>query len=159
MKRGNVIRMHAYRSRKALRRGRLPFVSVVLLTGVAALSASLDPTDLASRIQSILVLQKPIAGGQTDERLEGRVTHVRDGDTVVVRNTPVRLANLDCAERGTVQGERATRRMKELAATGHLLCRLEGRKSYDREVGLCALPSGRDVGEILIAEGQCRRWR
>ena len=34
--------------------------------------------------------------------ITGIVTHVRDGDTIVVAGTPIRLANLDCAERGTL---------------------------------------------------------
>ena len=37
--------------------------------------------------------------------LTGRVTHVRDGDTIVVGVTPIRFANLDCAELGTAAGE------------------------------------------------------
>jgi endonuclease YncB( thermonuclease family) len=35
--------------------------------------------------------------------LEGQVTRVRDGDTIAVGGTPVRFANLDCAELGTLQ--------------------------------------------------------
>ena len=43
--------------------------------------------------------------------LEGRVAHVRDGDTIVVDRTPIRFAKRDCAELGTVQGAIAKRRM------------------------------------------------
>lgn len=88
-----------------------------------------------------------------------RATRVRDGDTIVVGLVPIRIANLDCAESGTAAGERATRRAKELVAGQMLSCRLEGRRSYDREVGICALESGRDLGEVMIAEGYCSRWR
>ncbi|WP_375689538.1 thermonuclease family protein [Pseudooceanicola sp. LIPI14-2-Ac024] len=91
--------------------------------------------------------------------IDGPVTHVRDGDTIEVRGTPVRIANLDCAERGTADGAEATFRMIEIAQKGPMLCRLEGRKSWDREVGVCALPDGRDIGEILISEGTCDRWQ
>lgn len=35
----------------------------------------------------------------------------------------------------------------------------DGRPSYDREVGRCALRDGRDLGEVLIAEGACGRCR
>ena len=87
------------------------------------------------------------------------VTRVRDGDTIVVGLIPIRIANLDCAETGTVSGERATRRMTELVRGQQLTCQLEGRRSWDREVGVCALPGGRDLGEILIAERFCTRWR
>ncbi|MCL4069282.1 hypothetical protein M3484_22245 [Pseudomonas sp. GX19020] len=91
-------------------------------------------------------------------RLIDRVTRVRDGDTIVVGLIPIRIANLDCAESGTFSGERATRRVKQLVNGQTLTCRLEGRKSYDREVGVCSLPDGRDLGEIMIAEGACKRW-
>lgn len=88
-----------------------------------------------------------------------RVTRVRDGDTIVVGLIPIRISNLDCAESGTVTGDRATRRVRELVAGQTLTCRLEGRRSYDREVGACALESGQDFGEVLITERYCARWR
>jgi endonuclease YncB( thermonuclease family) len=56
--------------------------------------------------------------------IAGPVTHVRDGDTVEVLGTPIRLAKLDCAERGTAAGERATARMRELARAGAFSCSL-----------------------------------
>lgn len=87
------------------------------------------------------------------------VTRIRDGDTIVVGLIPIRIANLDCAERGTTTGEEATRRITELVRGQQLVCTLEGRRSWDREVGVCALPGGHDVGEMLIAEGYCERWR
>jgi len=90
--------------------------------------------------------------------LVGRVTHIRDGDTIEVEGIPIRIANLDCAERGSDAGARATQRMRDLSALGPMICSLEGRRTYDREVGVCALVDGRDLGEILIAEGVCSRW-
>lgn len=92
-------------------------------------------------------------------QLAGRITHVRDGDTIEVEGIPVRIANLDCAERGSTAGDRASQRMRDLVKTGAMTCRLEGRKSYDREVGTCRLSDGRDVGEVLIGEAVCERWR
>lgn len=87
-----------------------------------------------------------------------RVTRVRDGDTIVVGLIPIRIANLDCAESGTPSGETATRRAKQLVSGATLTCFLEGRRSYDREVGVCSLPDGRDFGETMIAAGMCARW-
>lgn len=102
---------------------------------------------------------KPARTFARGAELVGRVTHVRDGDTIEVAEVPVRIANLDCAERGTAAGTRATQRMRELSGLGPMTCRLEGRTSYDRQVGVCALPDGRDLGEVLIAEAICARWR
>jgi endonuclease YncB( thermonuclease family) len=87
------------------------------------------------------------------------VTHVRDGDTIKLGDVTVRIANLDCAERNTAEGQAAWVRMHELVAGEGVACELEGRRSYDREVGTCALAfQGEDLGEALIAEGTCDRW-
>ena len=92
-------------------------------------------------------------------RIEGAVSHVRDGDTIEIGGVAVRLANLDCAERDTEAGQAASERMARLVQGETVTCELEGRQSYDREVGTCALAStGQDVGEVLIAEGACDPW-
>lgn len=91
--------------------------------------------------------------------LAGPVHHVRDGDTIEVRGTAIRFAKLDCAERGTAQGEQATERMKALVRSVHLTCNLTGRKSYDRMIGTCRLPDGRDLGTVMITSGMCDRYR
>ena len=102
---------------------------------------------------------KPFASSRSKKgQLIDRVTRVRDGDTIVVGLIPIRIANLDCAESGTTDGEAATQLAKELVAGATLTCQLEGRRSYDREVGLCSLSDGRDFGEALIAAGVCERW-
>ena len=92
-------------------------------------------------------------------RLEGSVTHIRDGDTIEVRGVPVRIANLDCAERGTSAGDHATALMRRMATGSPAICDLEGRRSYDREVGTCSIPGLGDVGEAMISAGACERWR
>lgn len=68
--------------------------------------------------------------------IEGPVSHICDGDTIEVAGTPVRFGSLDCAERGTVRGDAATR------------C-----TSYDRSIGLCTLLDGRDVAAQMIRKG------
>jgi endonuclease YncB( thermonuclease family) len=90
--------------------------------------------------------------------LEGRVTHIRDGDTIEVSGVPVRIANLDCAERGTTAGDRATAAMRRIASGATAICALEGRMSYDRQVGVCSVSGVGDVGEALISSGACARW-
>jgi endonuclease YncB( thermonuclease family) len=91
--------------------------------------------------------------------LAGHVTHVRDGDTIEVAGVPVRIANLDCAELDTEEGQSAGLFMRDLVRGQTVTCDLEGRMSHDREVGTCALANtGEDLGEILIGEGVCGRW-
>lgn len=91
----------------------------------------------------------------------GRVSHVRDGDTIEVAGTPIRIAALDCAETGTRQGNAATRRMRTLVSGEQLSCSLTGRRSYDRWIGSCRLSDGQDIADVMIREGACRRrrWR
>ena len=93
----------------------------------------------------------------TTAGLAGPVTHVRDGDTIEVRGVPVRLSTLDCAESGTAAGERATRAMRALTRGKVAACSLEGRRSYDREIGDCAI-DGVDLGASMIRGGYCERW-
>ncbi|SEP27234.1 hypothetical protein SAMN04490248_1642 [Salinihabitans flavidus] len=47
--------------------------------------------------------------------IEGHVTYVRDGNTIEVAYVPVRIAKLDCAESGSMAGNRATKRMHACA--------------------------------------------
>lgn len=127
-------------------------VGLVLLAGAALF--------LGKDLAKFLPDRATHAPRGSDADLRGAVTHVRDGDTVEVAGTPVRLANLDCAERGSVDGEAASARMRALVDGHEVACELEGRMSYDREVGTCALATtGEDLGRILIDEGTCGRWR
>ena len=91
--------------------------------------------------------------------LSGRVTHVRDGDTIEVSGTAIRFARLDCDERGTPNGDRATREMRRLVSGKRVKCRLTGAKSYDRLIGTCSLEDGRDLGREMRQGGFCSRWR
>ena len=121
---------------------------------IAAVIAINPPTWVSATLSDPGWLTRMQRSGSS---VSGIVTHVRDGDTVEVLGVPVRIANLDCAERGTAAGQAATTRMRELAKMGAFSCSLHGRQSYDREVGVCSV-EGRDTGEIMIAEGYCRRW-
>jgi endonuclease YncB( thermonuclease family) len=90
--------------------------------------------------------------------LTGRVTHVRDGDTIEVSGTPVRFAGLDCKELRTPRGDKAKRRMQALSLGKMVSCDLTGRRSYDRVVGTCSLQDGTDLTRQMIREGYCERW-
>jgi hypothetical protein len=88
-------------------------------------------------------------------RLVGTVTWVRDGDTIEVGGMPIRFANVDCAEAGTPAGDRATAALRRMAAGRTVRCQLIGRRSFDREIGRCALEDGRDLGLALVHAGLC----
>ena len=152
----NVVSLRANRGRRKGKfrqysgRAKLALILTALLVGLIYNSEGI--------IADLTGWEQPEIFGKSRPDLSGRVTHVRDADTIEVSGVAVRIANLDCAERGTTAGERATERMRQLVTLGPFSCYLEGRQSYDREVGTCHLADGRDVGEILIEERQCGRW-
>ena len=100
----------------------------------------------------------PLVAATSFKTIQGRVTHVRDGDTIEVEGVPIRFGSLDCAERDTREGQRATARMRSLISGETLTCHLNGRSSYDRRIGSCQLSDGRDLAAIMMAEGLCHRF-
>ena len=86
--------------------------------------------------------------------LTGKVTKVRDGDTIVIADQPVRLAALDCPEKGKFGGEAATALMKQLTQGATVTCELDGTTTYDRVVGYCSA-RGRDLGQQMIDAEVC----
>ncbi len=91
--------------------------------------------------------------------LTGKVTHVRDGDTIEVKGVAVRLAALDCAESGTLKGNQATLEMDRLALGKAATCTLNGRRQHDRFIGVCTLDDGTDIQKHMLDEGWCKRYR
>jgi len=88
--------------------------------------------------------------------LTGTVTHVRDGDTIEVNNVPIRLAALDCPERGTRDGDYASLIAKQFQGL-QVTCELTGAKTYDRLVGYCSI-NGTDFGRYMMQNSACKVW-
>ena len=87
--------------------------------------------------------------------IEGRVTHVRDVDTVEVNRLPVRLEGVDGPELDERGGQNAKRWMQQLVLRKPVRCWLTGRKNRDRWIGVCYLGED-DIGALAIAAGQAR---
>lgn len=137
------------------------FMLLLLTTGVAILGFLVGLaywSDLSMRERLENVRSGVLNWLPEREIVQGRVTHVRDGDTIEIGRVAIRIADLDCAEGFTAKGKIATRAMRQLVSNKVLSCELEGRKSYDREVGACYLPDGQDVAEVLIERNVCDRW-
>lgn len=93
---------------------------------------------MIGRIIFVLVLLTGLA--LADRAIEGRVTVVRDVDTIVVAGIPVRLNALDGPETVT--------------------CLLNGDRTHDHWIGVCFL-DGQDIGAIAVANGHaldCARY-
>lgn len=92
--------------------------------------------------------------------IEGRVTVVRDVDTIVVAGAPVRLEGVDGPETSTRSGQDARNFMVRLVRGRTVRCELNGERTYDRWVGVCFL-DGRDIGAVAVAKGKaldCPRY-
>ncbi len=95
------------------------------------------------------------------QTVTGKVTKVRDADTVVVRGVPIRLNGVDAPENGTRAGNEATAAMKRYLRGKTLTCELNGERTHDRWVGVCYTDEGHDIGAVMIANGyalDCRRF-
>jgi len=88
--------------------------------------------------------------------LTGKVTHVRDGDTIEVNGIAIRLSALDCPERGTQKGDNATRVAQQFLGS-QATCELTGAKTYDRLVGYCEV-NGEDFGAYMMNNSSCKVW-
>ena len=97
----------------------------------------------------LLLLSGPVFA---DRVIEGRVTVVRDVDTIVVDGTPIRLDGVDGPEVSSRVGREARTFMIGLVRGRTVSCQLSGRRTYDRWVGICYL-DGQDIGAIAIANG------
>ena len=101
--------------------------------------------------------QQTVPSVLTDKKiLKGPITHVRDGDTIEVNNIPIRLAALDCPEKGTKQGDYASRVAKQFKGL-KAKCELTGAKTYDRLVGYCSI-DGTDFGLFMMQNSSCKVW-
>ncbi|MEP3295565.1 MAG: hypothetical protein ABJO27_03625 [Pseudoruegeria sp.] len=66
------------------------------------------------------------------EIIKGKVTHVRDVDTIEVSGLPVRLIGLDGPELDERGGKAGKRFMQGLVLHKPVQCELTGAKTYDR---------------------------
>jgi len=89
--------------------------------------------------------------------LIGIVTHIRDGDTIIIGAIPIRLAALNCPEKDTEKGKYAAELAKQFV--GEIAnCELTGAKTYDRFVGYCSI-NGNDFGQFMMQNSSCKVWK
>ena len=91
----------------------------------------------------------------TGSIIAGPVTHVRDGDTLVVGTTPVRLWGIAAPELKEPKGEAAHRYVVNTFKGKRLQCVVKGPASHDRQVALCRLGRS-DIAARIVAVGLAR---
>ena len=104
----------------------------------------------------LLTLLFVVRTAQAETWLQGRVTHVRDVDTIVVGDIPIRLNGLDGPELSEPQGKEARTWLVRLLNKSTVKCLLNGETSYDRVIGVCYLFDGTDIGELAVRNGYAR---
>ena len=96
-----------------------------------------------------------------EEAVKGLASHIRDIDTLEIGGIPIRLNGLDGPELSEPRGQEAKAWLIALLSEVELSCALNGERTYDRFVGTCYLPDGRDLSEVIIQNGygrDCRRY-
>jgi endonuclease YncB( thermonuclease family) len=89
------------------------------------------------------------------ETVSGRVTRVIDGDSLKISgvDADIRLWGLDAPEWNEPGGSDATAALRKLALSRRVVCDHMDTDRYDRFVGRCSLPDGRDIAAEMIAAG------
>ncbi|MEM6482734.1 MAG: hypothetical protein AAF681_12870, partial [Pseudomonadota bacterium] len=82
----------------------------------------------------------------------GEITFVRDVDTLVLNETPIRLNGVDGPEMNTPEGQAARLWMIDYLSGKTLHCELSGGRSHDRYIGIC-FANGHDIGAAAIRAG------
>ncbi len=85
-------------------------------------------------------------------KLRGKA-YVIDGDTIRIGKTKIRLAGVDAPETHMPYGQKAKWAMVEICKGQVISAELTGERSFDRLVGTCYLPDGRDIGAEIIKKG------
>lgn len=89
--------------------------------------------------------------------LKGRCWVV-DGDTISINDVRIRLAGIDAPELNDPWGKQAKWAMVKLCKGHVVTAHIRPEISYDRVVGDCYLPDGRDLSAELVRMGLALDW-
>ena len=112
-----------------------------------------------SLLLALLLLPSLGLGAQ----LTGNVVRIVDGDTLVVLDadktqTKVRLAGIDCPERGQPWGSRAREALAGYTFAKQVTVEWDKLDRYGRTVGT-VIADSRNVNLALVRDGMCRWYR
>ena len=112
---------------------------------------------LVSLIFSIVTQR---AGAEDLGTIEARVARVVDGDTFKLsgQSQSIRVWGLDAPERNKAGGSAATAALNALISGQTLRCAVVDIDRYQRLVGQCFLPDGRDITAAMIMTGTATEY-
>ena len=110
---------------------------------------------VATALIAVVASNVPATKSADPTTLTGKVTKVRDGDTVEIGKIPIRLNGVSAPELKEPLGPKSRLFMVELVFGKLVRCVLNDNKSYDRFVGTCYL-NDRDLGSAVIEAGLAR---
>ena len=155
-----LMKSGSWRRRNVRRRKNLPSNTILLCVLFVLIYGAhqFQEADLSLATLTVKATQttNPVPDKPRVKILEGRITHVRDGDTFEVNGIPVRISALDCPENSTSAGQKVTRFAKQFKGQT-AVCELTGAKTYDRVVGYCSI-SGKDFGKTMMDQTSCKLW-
>jgi len=102
------------------------------------------------------IWQRLTSGGRRDLQSFSRSGFAIDGDTLGFGQHRVRLFGIDAPEKGQRQGGHATRALRDLIEGQTLTVEPMEYDQYGRMVAQVYLEDGRDLAQVLVAEGWAR---
>ena len=112
-------------------------------------------------IITVLLVLLVFSCATAQSTLAGKVTHVRDGDTIDVDGIAIGLNGLSAPERSEPFVREATEFMKRLIYNMDVTCELNRKRSHDRLIGIFYL-DGVDISSTIVRAGlarDCPRYR
>ena len=155
-----LVKPGPWRWRNVRRRKNLPSNTILLCVLFVLIYGAYQFQDadlsFANLKEKVAQTSTTVTSKPKGKKLEGRITHVRDGDTFEVNGIPVRISALDCPENSTSAGRKVTRFAKQFKGKT-AVCELTGAKTYDRVVGYCSI-GGKDFGKTMMDQTSCKLW-
>jgi micrococcal nuclease len=138
-----------------------PLTALIALALMASPAYASNPSDLPTidAGQAVATTSALDGGFRLPGTLSGPA-YVIDGDTIVVGGVHVRLNGIDAPEvihpgqpAADPFGDESRDGLRAIINDEIVRCATNGEKTHHREVGVCLLPDGRDIGAELIKQG------
>ena len=108
-------------------------------------------------ITALLLFFCILSGQAQATSFTGKIVRVLDGDTVEVlhdgKAERVRLAQIDCPEKGQPFGQAAKEYVLDLSALKIVTVKTENIDRYGRSVGEVFLPNGDNLNKLIVGSG------